>query len=208
MYLSSVRVIAYFDLVGTGNAQAKSSLFCIKINPHSLSITNQPYRGTLLKLVLNTALAGVLCAVLTACGGGGDDTGSGGGSVLPPPADKYVGIWKTPCAPGLGGFYRSALTITKRADSSYNGQFSIEKYVASDCSGTSTPVPGDSASEDFKVVGTKVASGKTVDKITDLTGGNKDIAFADTTLQFGDDRTLDIDGYPVALDSSIVLTKQ
>lgn len=148
-----------------------------------------------------------LCAFLAACGGGGDAAPTP--PPTPPVTDKYVGNWGTVCVAGPGGFFKSILVITKKSATVYTASARIDKFTTSNCSGAGTPVPGDSGTEEFMVVGSKAASGKTVDKITNPTGGEKDIAFADSTnLQFGNESSLDAEGFPVALDTTVTLTKQ
>ena len=163
------------------------------------------------------ALMGVLA--LSACGGGG----SGGTTAATTTTDlvgKYVGKWSTGCggpvtitATGAITSSKQTVTITKVSDSAYSAAGGSVDYVGAGCTGTGTPVVGETGTTVFTIVGTKTASGTAasggsgeVDKVTypaSAGASSKDIIYvnaAGPTLQRGNTSgTKDADGFPDTL---------
>ena len=115
------------------------------------------------------------------------------------PADKYVGVWDSGCQTDgeNSGFLRA--TFSKTGRNTYSGTLQGTSYYSTDCAGPekeSTVLTNIGAA----IVGTKSASGTTVDKIrmTSSEALLKVIGFSNgTTLQFGvDDDDVDAQGYP------------
>ena len=163
------------------------------------------------------ALMGVLA--LSACGGGG----SGGTTAATTTTDlvgKYVGKWSTGCggpvtitATGAITSSKQTVTITKVSDSAYSAAGGSVDYVGAGCTGTGTPVVGETGTTVFTVVGTKTATGTfsaggtaEVDKVTFPASGavtGKDLIYQNSTgvsLQRGDTGgAKDADGFPNAV---------
>jgi hypothetical protein len=168
-------------------------------------------------------------AFLAACGGGGSDAPS---TSIPAPApappatpvlsDKYTGTWKSCMS---NGFLRLAV-ITKNSDKLYTVDILASSHPGGfPCAGQGTPIPGESGTVDFKIVGTKTVPDlgqniTVVDKTTDLDGGDKDILAVKDGIAFTDGTTgtllylgnassgKDADGFPNALDIFSPFRKQ
>lgn len=166
-------------------------------------MTQSPLSFTRTALTVGSAL--MLALSLTACGGGGDDASSSASNGT---ADPYVGTWKNRiCDAGLGGFFKDTIVITKKADKVYQVDFQIYQYSTNACTGTATPVPGDSFSFVNTIVGTKAVEGVTADKVTYVDSSSatlKSVSYTDgKVLRMGDDfATKDTDGFPNNFDTS------
>lgn len=155
-------------------------------------------------------LALLAVSVLAACGGGSP---AAAGSAGNDPSDKYVGTWKR-CtaynAPSNGFLaYGSTLSITKVATSTYRVTSSNSDHTDALCASAATLIVGESGTIDYTIVGSKAASGVTVDLVT-YAGSGKSIVYvnaAGTTLQEGGYGGLDASGYPISLNTS-PFTKQ
>ena len=132
---------------------------------------------------------------------------------------KYVGKWSTGCSGpatlGSGAVTSSKQTVTivKLSDTSYSAAGGSVDYVGAGCTGTGTPVAGETGTLVFTIAGTKTASGTAtvsgsgeVDKVTyaaSATVTSKDIIYVNAggpTLQRGNTSgAKDADGFPDAL---------
>ena len=158
----------------------------------------------------SAASAAVLVA---ACGGGG------GGSSLTTsePTDKYVGTWTNCLVTVVNGITVSALTsFTATKTDATHGSFTttVTVFAITSCTGLKladpVPVPelsgnvaidspgsGPSGSDKITITPSTLPSFKELALVT----GNQ--------LQFGDAGSAkDAQGYPTALDTSFILTKQ
>lgn len=162
-----------------------------------------------MKLVQNGLMAAVAVLVLSACGGGGSAAISGADA-----SDKYVGRWvrcNVLLATVAGkNSYTDELTVIKVGAATYSVAGARNEFVASNCTGTASPIIGESGTTVYTIVGTKTASLVTVDKVTYPTGAStvvKDLAYvnaAGTQLQLGNSGAgQDSDGYPNALESAV-----
>jgi hypothetical protein len=168
----------------------------------------------------SATLTTVAALVLAACGGGGTTVtpSSTTGVDL---VGKYVGTWSTACggpvtitATGAVSSSKQTVVIKKVSDSSFSAEGGSVDYVGAGCTGTGTPVVGETGASVFTVVGTKTVSNTTptgtdaVDKLTypaSATTSAKDIIFlnsAGPTLQRGDTSSAkDADGFPTLVFS-------
>jgi hypothetical protein len=124
-----------------------------------------------------------------------------------------VGAWKrcTAYNAPYNGFlaYGSTLSITKVASSTYRVTSSNSDHTDALCASAATLIVGESGTIDYTIVGSKAASGVTVDLVT-YAGSGKSIVYvnaAGTTLQEGGYGGLDAAGYPISLNAS-PFTKQ
>lgn len=149
-------------------------------------------------------------ATLAACGGG-DDTGNG-------LADKYVGVWASPCtdlsaALGRPNSYKTLLTLKKTADASYSSEGGNTEWANATCTGAGTPIVGESGSTVFTIVGTLVLGSDTVDKLNfgaapSLRKSISMVSADGQGLRVGSGGGgVDADGYPSSLNAT-VYTKQ
>ncbi len=157
-----------------------------------------------LSAVLGTAL------VVSACGGGG-----GGGDeprVNPSStASAYAGSWLTDCQPWNGASYRSRLDVTGINSTNFSVVWTDYDYTTTNCGGTPTTSPGPTIP--VALQGTKTVDGKVVDKGIATPAGSttfKDIFYTDgrTLLLSQDGGTLDEQGYPEHLDTTLVFRLQ
>lgn len=150
-------------------------------------------------------------SLLAACGGGSPAASSVAAGN--DPSDKYVGTWKR-CtaynAPSNGFLsYGSTLSITKVATSTYRVTSTNSDHTDAVCASAATVIAGESGTIDYTIVGSKTASGVTVDLVT-YAGSGKSIVYvnaAGTNLQEGGYGGLDSSGYPISLNAS-PFTKQ
>lgn len=190
--------------------------------------------------------APILAGSLAACGGG-DDAGSGTGGFPADAADRYVGTWSAPCKesdvtlqskPDVPLAEKSRISFTKVGPNQLSYVLVTDIYATgSGCTGTVLAShTNKSASNIWSIDGTKVASGVTVDKITD-THGNIGGSSSSTTVTQGSllypgdyfvetgtekhitrvvgsgiltedpDSALDAQGYPTVLQATPVLIK-
>ncbi len=166
----------------------------------------------------SVAVAAVSVLVLVACGGGGGST-TPTATVSTDLVSKYVGKWSTGCngpatlGSGAVTSSKQTVTIVKLSDTSYSAAGGSVDYVGAGCTGTGTPVAGETGTLVFTIAGTKTASGTAtvggsgeVDKVTyaaSATVTSKDIIYVNAggpTLQRGNTSgAKDADGFPDAL---------
>jgi hypothetical protein len=166
-----------------------------------------------------------MTGLLAACGGGsGEPASTTAPAVQADAADKYVGGWGA-CywGPGVNGraSWNHVMTFTKTSATSASLVIKRDTFGSNGtCSGTPTQ-PTLSATGSINITGQKQIGSDTVDKldysittstimIIPANSSFKDIgAVVSTTLKGGDSASsLDSSGYPTALDSIDVLTKQ
>lgn len=168
----------------------------------------QPNTAPMHRLFMRLPL--LLAATLAACGGG-DDTGNG-------LADKYVGVWASPCtdlsaALGRPNSYKTLLTLKKTADAAYSSEGGNTEWANATCAGGGTPILGESGTTVFTIVGTKVVGSDTVDKLNfgaapSLRKSISMVSADGRSLRLGSDASVfDADGYPSTLYPT-VYTKQ
>jgi hypothetical protein len=158
--------------------------------------------------------AAALCSLLalSACGGG---SGGGDAPAARPSsngsADVYVGNWLSNCIASAPGGGRIRSVITKTAAQKLNVASQVLVYGNTACGGDVLKAV-DNGFEVFTLNGSKTVDGKTVDKviISGSSGDVKLLAYTDgSTILLGDDDSAsDLEGYPTALDTSYVLTRQ
>lgn len=173
------------------------------------SKTCNAYLGTGLTIIFGEAMKkfarlvlGVAAtAALVACGGGGD---SASADVV----DKYLGGWGGTCSPDSGISVRRVMTFQKASATRTTGSIQWFGYYNTTCSGSGVPVVHESNTTfSFDFVGTKSASGLTVDKGVGSIGGSaaRDIFYTDgKTLRTGDGAAggRDAEGFANALTAS------
>jgi hypothetical protein len=168
-----------------------------------------------------------LAALVSACGGGGDAAPA---AVVPAPTttpailtDKYTATWKSCRSDGL----LRTLVISKKSENNYALDFKATVHDGGyPCAGEGTAIPDSGGIGGFQVVGTKKVQGSVagvVDKIIDSSSGEKDILFVKdgvivtdssstvTLLYYTDSSsssTIDADGFPNSLDSTLPYRKQ
>jgi hypothetical protein len=153
-----------------------------------------------------------VAGLLSACGGGDDDAAAGANS------GKYVGTWASTCtdlssALGRPNSYKSTFVITAPDAGKYTATGGNTEWANATCSGTGTPIAGESGSTTSTIVGTKTVGSDTVDKVTYPGSGTvtlKNISFVSAdgrSLRVGGSGTPDADGYPTVLNAT-VYTKQ
>ncbi len=165
---------------------------------------NQPFKRALGAMGLALAVA------LSACGGGGDSPASATSTAnlaSNGTADPYVGSYQSACQQDDStSSYRVNVTVAKKSVNTADVTYKFVAYAGISCAGTGTPLSAFDTTETWTIVGTKTASGKTVDKITTpiANGTEKDIAYTDgSRVIFGDfSGPLDNEGYPLNLDTS------
>ncbi len=180
---------------------------------------------------INSIFAALLTSLtLVACGGGGSEAVPATVANTPTPTtstsvltDKYTATWKSCRSDGV---LRTVL-ITKKSETTYAFDF---KATAHDggypCAGAGTAIPDAAGIGEFQVVGTKKVLGSVageVDKVIDSNSGEKDILFvkdgvivtdsasAVTLLYYTDSSsssTIDADGFPNSLDTTLPYRKQ
>lgn len=160
------------------------------------------------RILITLAMGGSLAA-LTACGGGGGDDNNSARPSSNGTADAYVGTWRSPCLAeeGSGSGYLQA-QATRVSANQLRVQWSVRVYTSANCSGSVLQTI-DQGTDNATIVGTKTVDGRLVDKI-DLTDGSKSLAYTDGSVLMlaDDDATSDAQGYPNALDTTLVLTRQ
>ncbi len=154
-------------------------------------------------------------AVLVAACGGGD--GGTAALISSEPIDKYVGNWTNCRATVVGGVNVSALTnFTAAKIDATHGSFTttVSIFATTSCdvvklSGP-TPVPLLSGNVAIDSVGTGPSGSDKITITPSTLPSFKDLALVTgSQLQFGDAGSAkDAQGYPTALDSSFILTKQ
>lgn len=170
-------------------------------------------RGFIMRRLAWLSSAASVAVLVAACGGGG------GGSSLTPsePTDKYVGTWTNCLVTVVNGITVSALTsFTATKTDATHGSFTttVTVFATSNCAvlklSDPVPVPELSGNVAIDSVGTGPSGS---DKIT-ITPSSlpsfKNLALVTgSQLQFGDpDSAKDAQGYPTALDTKLILTKQ
>jgi hypothetical protein len=160
----------------------------------------------------------VALVLVSACGGGGSDNAAPANAA----AAKYYGTWSN-CAPITGAAngitsFRTDFVFTEGAVNSLNVTVNAAGYTASNCAGTPFNQINAVARGTAILAGTKVVGNATVDlsnwsivsqQIPDLNGDFKDImAVSGNTLKFGAPSAPDAQGYPTAVDDSLVYTKR
>lgn len=160
----------------------------------------------------SVASAAVLVA---ACGGGGD--GGTAALISSEPMDKYVGNWTNCRATVVGGVNVSALTnFTATKIDATHGSFTttVSIFATNSCdvvklSGP-TPVPQLSGSVAIDSPGSGPSGSDRITITPSTLPSFKDLALVTgSQLQFGDvGSAKDALGYPTALDSSFILTRE
>jgi hypothetical protein len=162
-----------------------------------------------------------MTAVLAACGGGGDAAPAP--AQLPAgAADKFVGSWGS-CAPVTGAVNgvlsaRTLFVYTKTGATTLNLSVDGQGFKSAGCAGTAFNTITAIGTANVTLNGTKLIGTQTVDRldyvakstsITAFNGNLKDVALVSgTTLTFGGTSVPDANGYPTALDTLGVQTKQ
>lgn len=166
-------------------------------------------------------LAWLSCAasaavLVAACGGGG----GGGPSALTSfePVDKYVGTWTNclvvtfPGSPTVSAL--TSFTATKIDATHGTFTTTVTVFATTDCTvlmlSDPVPVPELSGSGSIDSVGTGPSGSDKITITPSTLPSFKDLALVTGgQLQFGDAGSAkDAQGYPTALDSSFILTKQ
>jgi hypothetical protein len=164
-----------------------------------------------------------VAATLIACGGGG-----GGDAPAPAPStassgtDKYAGTWGncTPITGAANGILsgRSDFVFTKTSETVMGGSLNYVYFKTTDCSGAVTTTLTSVGTAIVTINGTKLVGAQTVDRldfiaksatVSEFNGSLKDIGLVSgNTIIFGASSAPDANGYPTALDTSTVFTKQ
>ncbi|ABE45808.1 hypothetical protein [Polaromonas sp. JS666] len=154
-------------------------------------------------------------AVLVAACGGGD--GGTAALISSEPIDKYVGNWTNCQATVVSGVNVSALTsFTATKTDATRGSFTttVTVFAITSCTGLKladpVPVPQLSGNVAIDSVGTGPSGSDKITITPSTLPSFKDLALVTGgQLQFGDAGSAkDAQGYPTALDSSFILTKQ
>lgn len=142
-------------------------------------------------------------------GTGSGGSGSGGGTTTQAAVvDKYIGTWVSTCDnTGPGSSRRESLTLKKASATSVTFTDTQTNYASGDCSGNSTGTQTNTGTANW--VGTKTASGQTVDEIDIAQDGKaglmKQIVVIEADgkfysgVQASDGGTVDANGYPNTL---------
>jgi len=155
-------------------------------------------------------------AVLVAACGGGD--GGSAALISSEPIDKYVGNWSNCQATVVSGVNVSALTsFTAAKIDATHGSFTttVTIFATTDCAVVKlsgpTPVPQLSGSVAIDSPGSGPSGSDRITITPSTLPSFKDLALVTggSQLQFGDAGSpKDALGYPTALDSSFILTRQ
>ena len=171
-------------------------------------------RGFIMSRLAWLSSAASAAVLVAACGGGG------GGSSLPPsePVDKYVGTWTNCLVVTIPGSPTvSALTsFTATKVDATHGSFTttVTIFATSNCAvlklSDPVPVPELSGNVAIDSVGTGPSGSDKITITPPTLPSFKEIALVTgSQLQFGDpDSAKDAQGYPTALDSKLILTRQ
>jgi hypothetical protein len=165
-------------------------------------------------------------ATLAACGGGGGDAPT----PTPTPVlilassgtDKYVGTWGNcqPVAPGASGILsaRTNFVFTKTNINVMDLSVDGVGYKTTDCSGAAADAITGIGTAVVTINGAKLLGTQTVDRldfvaksatISSFNGNLKDLGFiTGNTLLFSASSSGDANGYPTALDTTTIFTKQ
>jgi hypothetical protein len=161
------------------------------------------------------SLLSLVAATLVACGGGGDSAPAAN-------ADKYVGSWAI-CVPTtsttngvLSG--RATYVFAKTTETALSVSLDYTFYGTTNCAGSASTTSTGVATGTVNLNGTKTVGTDTVDRLNfaltskvdaELNGPFKDIGLiSGNTLKFGASSAADAEGYPTAIDSTGVFTKQ
>lgn len=173
-------------------------------------------RGFIMSRLAWLSAAASAAVLVAACGGGG----GGGGSSLTAsdPADKYIGTWTNclvvtvPGSPTISALTSFTATKTDATHGSFTTTVTV--FATSNCAvlklADPVPVPELSGSAAIDSVGTGPSGSDKITITPSTLPSFKDLALVTGgQLQFGDAGSAkDAQGYPTALDSSFILTKQ
>jgi hypothetical protein len=174
----------------------------------SMSIRSSHFAKILMTTIKLCFLALATASLLTACGG---DSAAPAAPVANDPADKYVGTWvrcnKLNLTVNGDNSFTDEGVITKAGASSYQVVAARNSFVSANCTGTASPVVGESATTVYTIVGSATASGVAADKVTYPAGPgltNKDLIYVNgNQLQEGNlSSTKDADGFPSELTTA------
>ena len=167
------------------------------------------------KFTIYAATSVALLTLLVACGGGGSSTPAQT-PVVADVTDKYVGTW-TVCVPNAPaasvGATKEVINWKKTSATVATYDFTQTSYANTTCAGTPTSTNTSTGTDTF--VGTKLIGSTSVDKISviDSTAPTTTLKGISTVvgnlLKTGDGNSpLDAEGYPTALDTVYIYTKQ